>query len=72
MDDQRPNSRAERRTGFEPGWCGGGDGLAAAGAGPAVAMNAGDDGADRRQVDMIIGVDVSDVGRSKRMVAMRA
>jgi hypothetical protein len=35
-------------------------------------MNAGDDGADRWQVYMIIGVDISEVRWGKRMIAMRA
>jgi len=72
MDDQRAQPWPERRAGFKALRRRGGHALAAARADAAVAVDAGYDRADRRQVDVVVGVDVGLVGEAERMLAMRA
>ena len=62
MDDERTEAGPEWRAGFEPFRRRGGDGLMAAGTEAAMAVDAGDDGAERRQVDVVVGMDVGLVG----------
>ena len=72
VDDQRAQRGPERRAGCEPLRRCGGDALAAAGTDAAMAVDAGDDRADRRQLDMIVGTDLGLVGGAERMGAVRA
>jgi hypothetical protein len=72
MQDQRLDTGSKRRARFEAFRGNGRDRLAAARADAAMAVDAGDDRTDRRQIDVVVGVDVADVGRVERVVAMRA
>jgi hypothetical protein len=72
MQDQRLDAGAEWRAGFEAFGGGCRDRLAATRADAAMAVDAGDNRADRRQVDVVVGVDVGHVGCAECMVAMRA
>ncbi len=46
--------------------------LAAAGAGAVMAMDASDNGPDRWEIDMVVGVYIAHVGGSEGVIAMRA
>lgn len=70
MDDQRTQPRPERRARREPLRHRGDDTLAAARADAAMAVDARDHRADRRQVDVVIGMNVRLVGRCERMGAV--
>ena len=72
MDDQRAQSRPERRArleSFRRRRC---DLPAAAGTDAAMAVDAGDGWADGRQLDVIIGMDLGLIGGAERIGAMRA
>ncbi len=71
VDDQRAQPRPERRARREPLRRRGGNTLAAARADAAAAVDARDHRTDRRQVDVVIGVNVRLVGRCERMGAAR-
>ncbi len=72
MDDQRAQPWPERRAGLEPLRRRSSHALAAARANAAMAVDAGHHQADRRQVDMVIGVDVGLVGGAEHVAATRA
>jgi hypothetical protein len=72
MDDQRTQTWSERRSRFEPFRCRRGDTPAAAGANTTMAIDAGDGRADRRQVDVVVGVGVGLIGSIERVSAVRA
>ena len=71
MDDQRAQSRPERRARLEPLRRRRCDLLAAAGTDAAMAVDAGDGRADGGQLDVIVGMDVGLVGGAERIGAMR-
>jgi len=71
MDDQRAQSRPERRARLQPLRCGCCDVLVAAGANAAMAVDAGDGRTDGRQLDVIVGMDAGLVGGAERIGAMR-
>ena len=58
MEDLRAQPWPERRARIEPLRRRGGDALAAAGADTAMAVDAGNDRADRGPIEMVVGVDV--------------
>jgi len=66
MDDQRTQPWPERRAGLKAVRHRSGHALAAARANAAMAVDAGHDRADRRQVDMVVGVEVGLVGGAER------
>jgi hypothetical protein len=72
MDDQRAQSRPERRARFEPFRRRRCDLPAAAGTDAAMAVDAGDGRADGGQLDVIVGMDVGLIGGAERIGAMRA
>ncbi len=71
MDDQRAQAGPEGRAWLEPLWRRCCNFLAATRADAAMAVDAGDHRADRRQLDMVIGVDIGLVVGAERMGAMR-
>ena len=72
MDDDGTQAGSEWRTGGETFWRRCTDVLATAGAYAVMAVDAGDKRAQRRQIDMVVGVDIGLSGGIERMIAMRA
>src|ERR1700722_9159441 len=71
VDDERCKGGPERRAGLETFWRWSANALLAAGTDAAVAFDAGDDGAQRRQVDVVVGMDLRQVGGAKCVGAVR-
>jgi hypothetical protein len=72
MDDQRTQPWSERRTRLQPRRWRGGNTLAATGANAVMTVDASNDRADRSQLDVIVGMDVGQIGGCEGVGAVRA
>jgi len=71
VDDERRQAGPEGRAVIETFRRRGGDALLAAGTDAAMAVDAGGNGTQRRQIDVIVGVNLGQIGRAERMGAVR-